>query len=227
MDVNMKLRTKKGIIAEALILAMSVSCLVDGGSANAKMKTNTSVFTEEEGEQGDVVNGVDIGDGSIQSRDVIVDNNFSSYKPNKKETVNKFRKIASITYKNTTGSKQSLKLSIDHSESKGSEWNGSASFTAKIKTGILGKIETQVGFGLKKSRSTNEAVGYEYTMVVSPHRIGTVAAYYRGIKSYGELETYSYFTASPSRRVYKKTKINATVYKKSLDIYAENSEKKY
>lgn len=64
-------------------------------------------------------------------------------------------------------------------------------------------------------------------MVVSPHRIGTVAAYYRGIKSYGELETYSYFTASPSRRVYKKTKINATVYKKSLDIYAENSEKKY
>ena len=225
----MKIKLKNCSIVVSLIFSMFISILAYGNIANAKIKKNidTSDFTEIEGEQGDVINGVDVNNNLIQSRDVIVYNNFSSYNGNNRKTINKFRKIASATYKNATGSKQNLMLTISHSESKGAEWNGDVSFTGEIKAGILGSIQTQVGFGVKGSRSKDEAVGYEYSMTVSPHCIGTITAYYKGVRSYGKLKTYSYNTANPSKKAYSTTNINATVYKKSLDIYAESSEKKY
>lgn len=64
-------------------------------------------------------------------------------------------------------------------------------------------------------------------MTVSPHRIGTINAYYKGLKCYGKLKTYSFNTADTSRKIYTTTNVNETVYKKALDVYAENFEKTY
>lgn len=179
-------------------------------------------------EEGDIVNGVEQDSNpGIQPRDVIVGPYFYSFKPNTKTHINKFKLVATCTLKNETGRTQKQTAKVTQSSSKGSEWNGNISFSAKIKAGILGKMETKIGAGLKQSRSKNEAVGYSCTMNVSAKRKGTVKIYYSGWKSAGKLKTYTIFTANPKSRVYKTTDVNATVYKsKSLDIYTTMSEKK-
>ncbi|ATF13599.1 hypothetical protein A616_16920 [Brevibacillus brevis X23] len=145
--------------------------------------------------------------------DVIVGPIFDGYDHNKFIEVDKFRQIAVFSHDNRRNVKPyTMKVSVSKSESQGSEWSGNIQFTGSIKAGILADIEASVGAEYKDSRTRNEAVGAEGSFEVSPKKKGFIGFWYRGQTSKGVLKTYTYYTANPTKRTYKETPINATVY---------------
>lgn len=115
---------------------------------------------------------------------------------------------------------------LNNSSEKGSEWNGNIEFNGKVQTGIISQMQVKLGFELKKTRKENEAKGYQAVANVSPKTVSTTNIYYGGYKSYGKLKTYTTYTATPNKRVYKTTDVNVTLYQsKILDIHTYTSEK--
>lgn len=115
---------------------------------------------------------------------------------------------------------------LNNSSEKGSEWNGNIEFNGKVQTGIISQMQVKLGFELKKTRKENEAKGYQAVANVSPKTVSTTNIYYGGYKSSGKLKTYTTYTATPNKRVYKTTDVNVTLYQsKILDIHTYTSEK--
>lgn len=166
-------------------------------------------------------------EGSTKSKQDVIALMFVSYKPKSKKHIDKFKKIVSIKYKNKTKQTQKYTAKVTQSSSKGASWSGSLSFTGEIKAGILGGVKTQLGTSVKTSRSKNEAKGFSTTVRVSPKHVGTCNIYYRGWKSFGKLKCYSFYTATPNKRIYITRNVNVTVFaSKYLDIYSNVTEKK-
>ena len=219
----MRIKNYICIAVLSVILSLSGVYVVDATENSDANGVSVSVTPAE----GDIVNGIEeSSNGGISTMDVNAGPYFSKYTPNKKKHIQRFKLIASFTYVNNTKNTAKHSVTVSESSSKGSEWNGNIQFTADIKTKILAKAGASMGFGLKQSRSKNEAVGYTAEMKVSPRCKGTLKVYYGGWKTYGELKTYTFNTATPNKKVYKTTEINATSYKsKSLDIATVASEK--
>lgn len=182
---------------------------------------NGSTATYYPGEE-TTINGIPESE-IITTQDVIV-TKFVSYIPNYKTRVPEFKKIVSFSHDNTrstTSAKQSV--SITKSQSFGSEFSGSISFSGEIKAGIFGGLKNEYSIGYKETRATNEAVGASTSATVPAGKWGYIDMFYAGTQNGGALKYYTYSTSNPNNKVYNTVSINAKVYPSDdLDIHSKS-----
>lgn len=142
---------------------------------------------------------------------------FDSYNPTSYQIVNKFKYIGKVVGDNRLGQEPLLiEFSVSRSTSQGSEWTGSASFTAEVKSGIIAKMSATGGYQHKEYRETNEAVGASGKCTVPKQQRVDLEALYLGRASGGTLRT-KYFDDNYGWS-YMNTPINVKVHPKTLEV---------
>lgn len=164
-------------------------------------------------------------DDGIMPCDVIA-RKFISYKPHQNKHVNKYKRIARISFRNNTANKQTHTFTINESEETTGSFNASFSLTASFEAGILAGAESSIGIGLDYSKAKNSARGYSVECVASPHTIQTLNAYNGAWKTYGIMKYASFNTAAPDNKIYLEEEVDAVLFQKTgWDIYSELTEK--
>ncbi len=207
------------------LIALSMASLLVlpiSASANAISVTNEVISPATE----TIINGVpeSLVEHPIQAQDVSVGPIFDSYDPSYTTIINKHRLIVDYSHDNSRNAGEfKMEVSISSSESQGSEFSGSITFTGEVKAGIFGGISVSNGYSVKETRTKNEAVGVKGgPLTVPPYKWGYISMYYKAVQSGGGVVTYTYNTADPTKKYYKTTPVNVKVYKRdSLDIHTE------
>jgi len=157
----------------------------------------------------------------IKPMDVFVQN-FVSYNQNSYVTIDRFKSIVTFDHDNTRNSQPyTMTVTVSNSTSQASEWGGSITFTAGIKMGILGSVNTAVGITHKDTRTTNEAVGASGSTVVPAYKTGHIKFWYKGRSTGGTLTYSQYFTQDPTNIVYGTVPVSATFYATNKEIFSE------
>jgi len=200
------------------VLLLSMSLAVPFSVSAAPQKTSETIFPATE----TTVNGVPESK-IVRPMDVMVGPIFAGYSPSSYITNDRFKPIVQFDHDNRRNSSPyTMSVNVTKSEAQGSEWSGSVNFTAEIKAGILGKVNTTAGVEHKQTRATNEAVGVTGSFTVSAGKMGHIKFWYKGKTTKGTLRHYSYNTANPSQKYYTDTPINATFYRSNyLDVFSE------
>lgn len=201
-----------------VISGLLVGLLISGISAPPSFAKQPSEPTVNYAPpQGTIVNGVEEKSGNVNAQ--LVDYNnpvFVSYSSNNNSTIQYFKYIAGTSWDNTRSSSSfPLTLTIQRSNSSGSEFSGSVTFNGSVKAGIIGQLNVEVQGGAKETRATNEAVGWTFgPLVIPPYKTGGIDSYWEGTYSYGTLgvkypDTYSPTGYTPTQY----SQVNVSVHK--------------
>ena len=214
------------------VLALSTLIFGPGftGTANAEESEQPEVIYAPPQET--LINGVE--ESEIMTPFIIGWDNpiFVDFTPNTgTSTKNKFKSIATISHNNTRGSSPfPITMNVSQSSSVGSEYSGSLTISAELKVKILAKASVSVTGGLKETRTTNEAVGYNF----GPYQIpagkwGGISTWWKGTAVSGTA-TVKYVDTGSTTGYTKNYSypVTVTAHKaSSKDIYSESWDATY
>lgn len=150
---------------------------------------------------------------------------FVDFKPSTgARTINAFKPIASVSHNNTRASdKFPISMNVTSSSSVGSEFSGSLTFTGELEIKLIAKAGAELSGSYKKTRTTNEAVGYNWGPYYIPAgKWGGIRTFWRGVSIDGTASVKYVDTGSSTGYTsVRSVPISMKVHETKQDIYSE------